>query len=284
MTKKNILTLAITSLLTVPLIVSAETGTGGLTDGFTNVGEMIDTFTGTVVKSLATLFATSAMVAFFYGIVQYIWGLREGKADQVTKGNQFMVWGLVALFVMFSVWGIVQYAQNIFGIKGDNNITIPEIKFQGGNGGAPGSGGGPVAGACALLADGDSCGSGKTCQGGACVAGSTGTPAACDSVPEGGSCGVGKTCQGGSCKTSAVGTTGGNKDGCSSFGATCFNSAGKTGTCATGGDSSDYALFCRETTSSNGGDKCASAPDPEECNCVNLGGTYTNGSCSNGVI
>ncbi|MFA6608748.1 MAG: hypothetical protein WCT07_02460 [Candidatus Paceibacterota bacterium] len=134
---KNIFTLRaliITSLITVPLIASAQ----GLNaeGGLIKISDLVDTFTGTVVRSVGTLLATMAMVAFFYGIVQFIWGTREGKPDVMTKGKNFMLWGLIALFVMFSVWGIVQYVQNIFGIQGANVISIPSIQFRS-SGGLP---------------------------------------------------------------------------------------------------------------------------------------------------
>lgn len=128
---KNILrTLIITSIISVPLIVSAQ-GINA-TQGLVTLGGLVNTFTNTIVKSVAYLLAALAMVAFFYGIVQFIWGSREGKADVMTNGKKFMLWGLVALFVMFSVWGIVRYFQNVFGVQG-NTITIPSI--QGGSSG-----------------------------------------------------------------------------------------------------------------------------------------------------
>jgi hypothetical protein len=40
-----------------------------------------------------------------------------------------MMWGLIGLFVMFSVWGIVKFAQGVFGIQGDNVITVPNLRF-----------------------------------------------------------------------------------------------------------------------------------------------------------
>ncbi len=126
-------TLIITSLIAVPLLVSAQSASN-VTQGINTVGGIVNTFTNSIVKSLATLFATAAMAAFFYGIVQYIWGIREGVAANIEKGQKFMVWGLIALFVMFSVWGIVQYAQNIFGIQGQNTIVIPSINIQPGAG------------------------------------------------------------------------------------------------------------------------------------------------------
>ncbi len=123
--KKIFTTLAFTaSLLVVPAVVFAQSVTGGLV----SIGGIVDTFTKTVVRALASLMLTSAVAVFFFGIVQYIWGLRQGDAVKTKVGNNFMVWGLVALFVMFSVWGIIRYAQGIFGVT-DTKMTIPSFIF-----------------------------------------------------------------------------------------------------------------------------------------------------------
>lgn len=72
----------------------------------------------------------AGVVAFFYGIVEYIWGRRQGNIEKTKNGNQFMTWGLIALFVMFSVYGIIKFAQNIIMPGTDfNTITIPGINF-----------------------------------------------------------------------------------------------------------------------------------------------------------
>ena len=127
-----LLFICIVSFVSIPTLVFAQATTKPITDGFLSFKTIIDTFSQTIVRSLATLFATAAMVAFFFGIVQFIWGSREGKPEVMSKGKNFMVWGLVALFVMFSVWGIINYAQRIFGIQGQNTIIIPQIEL--GNG------------------------------------------------------------------------------------------------------------------------------------------------------
>lgn len=141
-----------------------------LDNSFKNIGTIIKSLTTNVVSALSTLFATAAMVVFFYGIVQYIWGVRDGKPDKVTTGNKFMIWGLVALFVMFSVWGIILFAQNIFGIQDKNTIVIPRVQIDGGttnagantNNGSPAglSGSGsqtPAAGECSGKSNGTPC-------------------------------------------------------------------------------------------------------------------------------
>jgi hypothetical protein len=54
----------ITSIILFPSLVSAQTGVAKVKSGLGDIGSIINTLTNSVVKSLATLFATAAMVAF----------------------------------------------------------------------------------------------------------------------------------------------------------------------------------------------------------------------------
>lgn len=46
-----------------------------------------------------------ATVMFIYGIVEYIWGA-ENK-DKIEDGKRHMVWGVIGMFVMLVVYGIL---------------------------------------------------------------------------------------------------------------------------------------------------------------------------------
>lgn len=73
-------------------------------------------------------------VALILGIVIYFWGIvssipRSGKADGEKLRTQ-LLWGMIALFVMFSVWGILALLRNtLFGGGGG-------VGFGGGGGDA----------------------------------------------------------------------------------------------------------------------------------------------------
>ncbi len=54
------------------------------------------------------------------GIVVYFWGISTNILKMKDEGGQafkaYFVWGIVAIFVMVSIWGIIQLLQNtIFG-------------------------------------------------------------------------------------------------------------------------------------------------------------------------
>jgi hypothetical protein len=101
------------------VVFAQQQGQQALT-AFSTIGKLISSFNANIVQTLGVLAISSAVVVFFFGIVQYIFGIRNGDAAKAKAGNLFMVWGLVGLFVMFSVWGIIYFAQSIFGIVGIN--------------------------------------------------------------------------------------------------------------------------------------------------------------------
>jgi succinate dehydrogenase/fumarate reductase cytochrome b subunit len=90
-------------LLPTLLFAQERIGVSDITGGLNSGKKIIDTLNDTIVKSLAALLMSSALLVFFAGIVEYIWGKRQGDSGKVKTGNEFMTWGLVALFVMFSV-------------------------------------------------------------------------------------------------------------------------------------------------------------------------------------
>jgi heme A synthase len=59
------------------------------------------------------LIFTLAFALFFWGVVQYV--INDSEEAKKAKGRQFMIWGLIALFVMFTVWGIVKLLAATFG-------------------------------------------------------------------------------------------------------------------------------------------------------------------------
>lgn len=103
-------------VLTVLLPVWANAQLGQ-TEGILNrVLDIVQTILVPLVFTLALLF-------FFYGVVKYIWSEGQNKAE----GKQIMIWGVIALFVMSSVWGLVRFIQGELNISENDSIKIPSI-------------------------------------------------------------------------------------------------------------------------------------------------------------
>ena len=118
MFKKTYKTLPFLTLLMLPLFAVAQAGTplGQTNTFFTNLLSLITDILIPLVFTLALLF-------FFWGVAKYIWSEGQAKAE----GKQIMIWGVVALFVMSSIWGIVYFIRDEFGIQNDVSAPIPTI-------------------------------------------------------------------------------------------------------------------------------------------------------------
>ncbi|MEK7107790.1 MAG: hypothetical protein AAB814_01285 [Patescibacteria group bacterium] len=79
-----------------------------------------------VAKNLIPILIGIGLVVFLWGVVRYITaGPDETKR---TEARNLMVWGIIGLFVMVGVWGLVSLIGYIFGITlGGTLVAIPFI-------------------------------------------------------------------------------------------------------------------------------------------------------------
>lgn len=59
-----------------------------------------------VVEGIIFLLMGAGLLVFLWGLVRFI--VRAGDAKGVEEGRNHIIWGLVALFVMTTVWGIIK--------------------------------------------------------------------------------------------------------------------------------------------------------------------------------
>ncbi len=58
-----------------------------------------------------------ATVGFLYGIIKFY--LNPDNTEEKKKGKSFITGGLIALFVMTAMWGIVKVATDTFNVKNE---------------------------------------------------------------------------------------------------------------------------------------------------------------------
>ena len=82
----------------------------------TTFANLLGFATCVINQSVIPFIFSIAVVAFIWGVVQFfiINSDEEAKREQ---GKQFMIWGIIALTVMLSVWGLVGILSNTFGIS-----------------------------------------------------------------------------------------------------------------------------------------------------------------------
>jgi hypothetical protein len=55
---------------------------------------------------------------FVWGLVQFLWKLDEGGDN--TAGKQHMIWGIVGMLIMVSVYGIITLINDTFDLDFNN--------------------------------------------------------------------------------------------------------------------------------------------------------------------
>lgn len=73
-----------------------------------------------------------AFLVFVYGLVQFMWNLNEGGDNK--EGKSHMLWGIVGMLIMISVYGIIAMIDNTLGLdftnpdpSRANNISGPQL-------------------------------------------------------------------------------------------------------------------------------------------------------------
>jgi len=66
-----------------------------------------------ILNPLVTLLFALALVFFLWGVFQYIW--QEESEGAQRDGRQHMFWGLIGMFIMFSVFAIMKLIANTIG-------------------------------------------------------------------------------------------------------------------------------------------------------------------------
>ncbi len=95
---------------------------------------ILESLASIVGRVLIPLVFSLAVLFFLYGVTKYIWSEGDKKED----GKKVMVWGVVALFVMSSVWGLVAFIEKeLLGSSSPKNVKIPTIGGSANGGGDP---------------------------------------------------------------------------------------------------------------------------------------------------
>jgi phosphotransferase system glucose/maltose/N-acetylglucosamine-specific IIC component len=83
-----------------------------------------------IMRIVIPLLVTAALLIFIYGVVKYV---IAKNADDTKEARNIIVRGLIGLFVILSIWGLVGVIQSTFGIGAGGDIdsnNIPGVNFQ----------------------------------------------------------------------------------------------------------------------------------------------------------
>ncbi len=100
-------------VLALPYVASAQAL--GLMGTLVTVNRFLNGLIGIII--------TIAIIVFFWGLVRYLTNAGEEKHNGLIT----MFYGLIAIFVMVSIWGIIHLLQATFGITGANQAIVPAL-------------------------------------------------------------------------------------------------------------------------------------------------------------
>jgi len=69
---------------------------------------------------------TLGLFFFIWGLIEFLWGLKDGKVDE--NGKNHMVYGLVGMLIMVSVYGIISLIMNTFGIDLSTATDVSRVQ------------------------------------------------------------------------------------------------------------------------------------------------------------
>ena len=104
---KTLVKIAAISAIIVPMVAFAQAN-----DLLGNVSR--------VLRLIIPVLMVLATVIFVFGVVMYV--IAGGDEDKLSTAKGYIIAGIIGLFVMVAVWGIVQALAGTLGLT---NATIP---------------------------------------------------------------------------------------------------------------------------------------------------------------
>lgn len=87
-----------------------------------NLTDIINLFTN-IGFALVPLLGAVAFLIFVWGVARFI--RSAGSEKEIGESKNLIIWGIVGIFVLVTIWGIVAFLQGEFGF-GDKPF-IPQI-------------------------------------------------------------------------------------------------------------------------------------------------------------
>lgn len=86
--------------------------------------ECLVSFTADMINQLVWILIGIGLLLFIFGLVKYV--SAGGDEDKVKEAKGFIIFGIIALFVMLSVWGLVNILTSTFFPGG--GVIIPQFR------------------------------------------------------------------------------------------------------------------------------------------------------------
>lgn len=109
------------ALMSFGPVAALAQGTQGNLNGVSNLVTQIG---GIIAKIIPIMFAL-AIIYFFWGLIQFI--RSAGDPKKASEGKSIMIYGVIAIAVMVSIYGLVNWLTGNLGITQTNTVTLPTV-------------------------------------------------------------------------------------------------------------------------------------------------------------
>jgi hypothetical protein len=99
-----------------PLVASAQQ--------LTNLTTLLSSIKNLVSLALPIVVGL-ALLGFFWGLMKFIFA--AGNEDNKEDGKRIMIYGVIALFVMVAVWGLVGFIASALGVQTGGTQSLPTV-------------------------------------------------------------------------------------------------------------------------------------------------------------
>lgn len=93
-----------------------------------SIGTLMSSIERVIINPIIFLLFALALVIFLYGIVQYLMNPDSEEIRKTSKSH--MMWGVVGLFIMVAVFGIMRIILNTVGEKRININDTGQIQIN----------------------------------------------------------------------------------------------------------------------------------------------------------
>lgn len=92
--------------------VAKTEGIKGIIDWFTDIGLKVIPLLGAI-----------AFLIFVWGVARFI--KSAGSEKEIKDSKNLLIWGVVGLFILITIWGIITFLRSEFGFSG--GTIIPQV-------------------------------------------------------------------------------------------------------------------------------------------------------------
>ena len=92
-------------------------------------------FSKYIIDPVIVIIFAAGFFLFVWGLVEFLMALNDdARGQRHGNGQRHMIWGIIGMFIMISVWGILNLLDNTFGldfrnpdVTRANDVTAPGL-------------------------------------------------------------------------------------------------------------------------------------------------------------